>query len=65
VNSKESTEKPDILPLCLKLRGIGYLLERRGSDPTPPIPEDMEAIHKGIGMIISELAEELELCRDE
>ena len=50
----------------MKLRGIGYLMEELGAEDCPRYPEELEEIHKGIGLIISGFAEEVyELkCRE-
>ncbi|MCB0413685.1 MAG: hypothetical protein KDD50_05095 [Bdellovibrionales bacterium] len=48
----------------IKLRGLGYLIYQLGSDPAPPLPDEMEAIHNGIGLLLIALAEDLRQLRE-
>lgn len=57
----EAVENPisQMWELELKLKGMAYLIEQQGSDEAPPLPNEMETIHKGVGMILADLAGEI------
>ena len=46
----------DLQLVTIKIRGLGFLLERQKADGCPPL--DYEELFEGVGMVVRELGEE-------
>jgi hypothetical protein len=53
-----------LLTIEFKVKAMAYLFENQGSEPTSPLPCELDDIHAGLGKIMEEISEEINMIRN-